>query len=34
MRRGTVSYVSQQAFLQNNSCRNNILFGLPFNEDR
>lgn len=31
---GTLAYASQQAWIQNASLRDNILFGSPFNEDR
>ena len=31
---GSVAYVSQQAWIQNASVRQNILFGKPFDEER
>jgi len=31
---GSVAYVTQQAWIQNMTVRDNILFGLPFEEDR
>jgi len=31
---GSVAYVAQQAWIQNLSLRENILFGRPYNEDR
>ncbi|XP_015211606.1 ATP-binding cassette sub-family C member 3 isoform X2 [Lepisosteus oculatus] len=32
--RGSVAYVPQQAWIQNATLRNNILFGLPYNEQK
>jgi ATP-binding cassette, subfamily C (CFTR/MRP), member 1 len=31
---GSVAYLSQQAWIQNLTLRNNILFGKPFDEQR
>ena len=31
---GTVAYVAQQAWIQNLSLRDNVLFGAPYDEER
>jgi ABC-type transport system involved in cytochrome bd biosynthesis fused ATPase/permease subunit len=33
-RQGSVAYVAQQAWIQNASVRDNILFGKPFDEEK
>ena len=33
-KQGTVAYVPQQAWILNTSAQENILFGLPFDQER